>query len=124
MCLEGVTDDKLPASTHLCLHGSSSLPHVSAREFQFTSSGTNCCDIAIFLVHVVQGVRESWDQTWTLAGVGMMETGAASSLRYGMSSVTMTRVHSVLVFAVARWCIILFVTEGITDDSNKTLIVS
>ena len=54
----------------------------------------------------------------------MMETRAASSLRYGMSLVTMTRVHSVLVFAVARWCIILFVTEGIKDDSNKNVIVS
>ncbi len=78
----------------------------------------------MFLVQVVQGVRESWDPTWTLVGVGMMETGAASSLSYGMSSVMMTRFHSVLVFAVASWCIILFVTEDITDDSNKTIMVS
>ena len=28
-----------------------------------------------------------------------------------------------LVFAVASWCIILFVTEDITDDSNKTMTV-
>ncbi len=78
----------------------------------------------MFLLQVVQGVRESWDPTWTLVGVGMMETGAASSLRYGMSLVMMTKVCSVPVFAVATWCIILFVTEGITDDSNKTVIVS
>ena len=77
----------------------------------------------MFLVQVVQGVRESWDPTWTLVGVEMMETGAASSLRYGMSSVMMTRFHSVLVFAVASWCIILFVTEAITYGSNKTMIV-
>jgi uncharacterized protein YdeI (YjbR/CyaY-like superfamily) len=72
---------------------------------------------------LVQGVRESWDPTWTLVGVGMMETGAASSHRFGMSSVMMTKVHSVLVFAVASWCIIQFVTGGITDDSNKTIVV-
>ena len=56
---------------------------------------------AMFLIQVVQGVRESWDPTWTLVGVGMMEMGAASSLRSGMSSVMMNKVHSVLVFAVA-----------------------
>ena len=78
----------------------------------------------MFLVQVVQGVRESWVPTWTLVGVGMTETVAASYLRYGMSSVMMTSVQSVLVFAVADWCIILFVTEDITYDLNMTMIVS
>ena len=77
----------------------------------------------MFLVQVVQGVRESWDLTWTLVGVEMTETGAASFLRYGMSSVIMTSVQSVLVFAVANRCIILFVTEDITDDLNMTMAV-
>ena len=55
---------------------------------------------AMFRIQGGQGGGESWDPTWTL-GVGMMEMGAASSLRSGMSSVMMNKVHSVLVFAVA-----------------------